>query len=119
MLSTRGFEELLHTEPFLRLVRDGGQTVKGLKDLKNVNFEDGWRDARWQANKQGARQARAATVINGLEVNGKVKLQTSSPYGALPTYSKLGTMAGIELRSLLLLAPTEPDRLVLDAAFSK
>ena len=79
MLSTHGFEELLHKEPLLQLVSNGTETAKQLKALEKVGFEDGWREARWQASRQGTWQARAATVVNGLETKAKIKIRTRAP----------------------------------------
>ena len=66
MLSTRGFEELLHKEPLLRLVNDARQIATGLQELAAQNFADGVEEARWRASTVGTWDVRAKTVIRAL-----------------------------------------------------
>jgi glycosyltransferase involved in cell wall biosynthesis len=67
MIATRGFEELLHKEPLLRLVDTAEQLAAELDDLAHLNFSDGLEQARWQASQQGTWQVRAAMVITALK----------------------------------------------------
>jgi hypothetical protein len=67
MISTRGFEELLHKEPLLRLV-DSAQHAKAvLLDLQSKGFDDGLAAMRWEASRHGTWQARAASVQQQLQ----------------------------------------------------
>lgn len=67
MIATRGFEELLHKEPLLRLVDTPEQLVAELQDLARHHFSDGYEYARWQASQQGTWQVRAAMVMRALK----------------------------------------------------
>jgi len=67
MIATRGFEELLHKEPLLRLVDTPEQLVAELDDLARHGFSDGLEEARWRASRQGTWQVRAAMVITALK----------------------------------------------------
>ncbi len=67
MIATRGFEELLHKEPLLRLVDTPQQLVAELDNLARDDFSDGWEEARWRASQQGTWQVRAAMVITALK----------------------------------------------------
>jgi glycosyltransferase involved in cell wall biosynthesis len=67
MIATRGFEELLHKEPLLRLIDTPEQLAAELDDLARHGFSDGWEEARWQASRQGTWQVRAAMVITALK----------------------------------------------------
>jgi glycosyltransferase involved in cell wall biosynthesis len=67
MIATRGFEELLHKEPLLRLIDTPEQLVAELDDLAHHSFSDGWEEARWRASRQGTWQVRAAMVITALK----------------------------------------------------
>lgn len=75
MIATRGFEELLHKEPLLRLVDTPEQLVAELDDLARHGFSDGWGEARWRASQQGTWQVRAAMVITALKRRWKGKLE--------------------------------------------
>lgn len=74
MLATRGFEELLHLEPLLRLVNSGTELAEKLNDLQATGFEDGWTEARWQASRTGTWSARAATLIRACEMRSAARL---------------------------------------------
>ncbi len=67
MVATRGFEELLHKEPLLRLVDTPAELVAELNKLAETGFCDGWEEARWRASRQGTWQARAAAMVSALE----------------------------------------------------
>ncbi len=79
MIATRGFEELLHKEPLLRLVDTPEQLAVELDDLARRNFSDGWEQARWQASKQGTWQVRAAMVMTALKRRWKGELHLPDP----------------------------------------
>ena len=67
MISTRGFEELLHKEPLLQLV-DSAEHANGiLRDLLSKGFDDGRVALRWEASRNGTWQARAAFVERELQ----------------------------------------------------
>ncbi len=66
IVSTRGFEELTHKEPLLRLADDAGDLADVLTALQTQHFEDGWEQARWQASRRGTWTMRAATLIRAL-----------------------------------------------------
>ena len=67
MICTRGFEELLHKEPLLRLVDSAEQARAVLLELEAKEFDDGFATLRWQASQNGTWQARAAMVAGNLE----------------------------------------------------
>ncbi len=56
----RGFEELLHKEPLLRLVDSPDQAADALAGLQAVGFDDGLANLRWTESQNGTWQARAA-----------------------------------------------------------
>ena len=66
MLATRGFEELLHQEPLLRLVDDGQEMAAALEQLRLAGFQDGAEEMRWQASQQGTWERRASEMITAL-----------------------------------------------------
>ncbi len=63
MLATRGFEELLHQEPLLRLVDDAGDLAAALENLRRNSFEDGCEQTRWLASCQATWSMRAAMLV--------------------------------------------------------
>ena len=67
MLSTRGFEELLHKEPLLRLFDTAAELTALLKELARVEFRDGFETARWQASQNGTWSMRAVTLMSALQ----------------------------------------------------
>ncbi len=67
MIATRGFEELLHKEPLLRLIDTPEQLTAELDDLARHDFSDGWEHARWLASRQGTWRVRAAMVMTALK----------------------------------------------------
>ena len=66
MISTRGFEELLHKQPLLQLIDDADEGVEALRELRRCGFEDGHIQERWLASKEGTWEVRAATVQTAL-----------------------------------------------------
>lgn len=59
MLATRGFEELLHKEPLLKLADSPDEMVTELERLKAAGFRDGVEEARWKASLSETWEARA------------------------------------------------------------
>jgi len=68
MLATRGFEELLHKEPLLRLVDTADEVASELDTLAQTGFSDGLESMRWEASQHGTWEVRAATVMKALQV---------------------------------------------------
>lgn len=66
ILSTRGFEELLHKEPLLQLIDTPAEAVAALNTLEANHFEDGHATQRWLASQQGTWEERASTMIRAL-----------------------------------------------------
>ncbi len=62
MLATRGFEELLHKQPLLKLVDTAEEITVALRNLRQVDFNDGFAEARWLASRAGTWQARALAM---------------------------------------------------------
>lgn len=67
MIATRGFEELLHKEPLLRLVESSDQMVRALDELRGNEFRDGYELLRWQTSQKETWEARANTMMSALE----------------------------------------------------
>ncbi len=63
IVATRGFEELLHKEPLLRLIDTAEEGMAVLRDLEWRGFEDGQTAARWQASRDGTWERRAETMV--------------------------------------------------------
>jgi glycosyltransferase involved in cell wall biosynthesis len=66
MVATRGFEELLHKEPLLRLVDSADEAADALEHLRSVGFDDGHTVARWMASRQATWQVRAQAMRRAL-----------------------------------------------------
>ncbi len=66
MLATRGFEELLHKEPLLRLVNDAGHLARELEQLRSKGFQDEFEELRWISSKQETWSARAVSMRQAL-----------------------------------------------------
>lgn len=66
ILATRGFEELLHKEPLLRLVDSAEDAAAWLAELRASAFDDGQRELRWQASLSATWQQRARTMQEAL-----------------------------------------------------
>ncbi len=62
MISTKGFEELLHKQPLLRLINAADEGAKVLRELLRCQFEDSQIQQRWLASKEGTWEVRAAAV---------------------------------------------------------
>ena len=67
MIATRGFEELLHQEPLLRLIDSSVEMLKALDDLRHSGFRDGYEQLRWETSQNETWEARAATMISAIE----------------------------------------------------
>jgi hypothetical protein len=75
MLATRGFEELLHKEPLLKLVDQPEDLTAALGELQRLEFQDGYEQLRWEQSKQGTWENRAATIITELIARGEHAVQ--------------------------------------------
>ena len=63
IVATRGFEELLHKEPLLRLTDTAEEGVDVLRELARSGFQDGQIEARWHASRDGTWDRRAETMV--------------------------------------------------------
>lgn len=68
MLATRGFEELLHKEPLLKLFDTAEQGTELLEALLQRGSSDGFERLRWEQSREGTWQARAATLLTEVEL---------------------------------------------------
>ena len=59
IVATRGFEELLHKEPLVRLVGSAEEAAMWLRGLRARGFDDGLRELRWRASLGATWQQRA------------------------------------------------------------
>ena len=66
MLATRGFEELLHKQPLLRLFSTAEEGVAIMRSLEVVGFDDGYESLRWQQSKNATWQCRAEYLTSEL-----------------------------------------------------
>jgi glycosyltransferase involved in cell wall biosynthesis len=66
IIATRGFEELLHKEPLLRLVNTGEELADALEQLRQTDFRDGLEDRRWQASQSETWETRALSLRKAL-----------------------------------------------------
>ena len=66
IVATRGFEELLHKEPLLRLVGSAEEAAVWLRELRARGFDDGLRELRWRASLGGTWQQRARIMREAL-----------------------------------------------------
>ena len=66
ILSTRGFEELLHKPPLLQLFDTAEQGAQALQELEAAGFDDGQMDARWRASREGTWDQRAAMMYRAV-----------------------------------------------------
>jgi glycosyltransferase involved in cell wall biosynthesis len=62
ILATRGFEELLHKEPLLKLTSSPDEMVTALEKLNAAGFRDGFEEARWKASRNETWDARALAI---------------------------------------------------------
>lgn len=67
MLATRGFEELLHKEPLLKLADTAQEFVAELEELRKSSFQDGQEEARWAASRSGTWTDRALAVMSSVK----------------------------------------------------
>ncbi len=67
MLATRGFEELTHKEPLLRLVGSPEEMIHELRHLQSMNFNDGHQASRWNASRSATWRVRADTMRGALD----------------------------------------------------
>lgn len=82
MLATKGFEELLHKEPLLRLVDNSEDITAALAKLQKVQFLDGYEHLRWEQSKQGTWENRAATILNELAARSEFSVQQPELMGS-------------------------------------
>ena len=66
MIATRGFEELLHKQPLLKLVDTGEEMVRELRRLEQTGFVDGVEEMRWRSSQAGTWHTRARGIRAGL-----------------------------------------------------
>jgi glycosyltransferase involved in cell wall biosynthesis len=66
ILATRGFEELLHKEPLLRLADSDDQMTAALEELREMNFRDGYEELRRRASQNETWESRAQQMRNSL-----------------------------------------------------
>ena len=66
ILATRGFEELLHKEPLLKLFETAEQVTVELEELRDAGFRDGNEELRWRASHDQTWDCRAAAMILAL-----------------------------------------------------
>jgi glycosyltransferase involved in cell wall biosynthesis len=66
ILSTRGFEELLHKEPLLRLVDSADEMIVALDELRMSGFRDGHEHLRRLTSQSETWELRAATMQSAL-----------------------------------------------------
>lgn len=77
MISTKGFAELLHKEPLLRLINNADEGIQALHELFKIQFNDGQISRRWLASKEGTWKVRAATVREALTARFPLSKQAS------------------------------------------
>jgi glycosyltransferase involved in cell wall biosynthesis len=66
VIATRGFEELLHKEPLLRLVNTAEEMTAALEQLRRTAFCDGYEELRWKASQTETWEQRALGMRNAL-----------------------------------------------------
>lgn len=66
IIATRGFEELLHKEPLLRLANSTAEMTATLEALRDRKFLDGYEEARWRASQCETWEARALQMKTAL-----------------------------------------------------
>ncbi len=67
ILATTSVFALRSKEPLLKLVRDAEQAAEVLVDLRDREFDDGWRAARWEASRSNTWRDRASVMQSTLE----------------------------------------------------
>lgn len=90
MISTRGFEELLHKQPLLRLVDTAAEVTAALGELKHSHFVDGMEELRWKTSRRETWDCRAAAVKEALEerLGQRTRIRYSSRPGKLNPANK-------------------------------
>ena len=68
ILATPAVAELESKEPILTLVRTPGEAVQALEQLRENNFDDGLRLARWWASRENTWRVRAETMRSALRM---------------------------------------------------
>ena len=66
MIVTRGFEELLHKEPLVRLIDNSNEMTEALEHLRAASFSDGHEELRWRVSQCETWENRAARIISEL-----------------------------------------------------
>jgi glycosyltransferase involved in cell wall biosynthesis len=66
MIATRGFEELLHKEPLLRLTNTSEEMVAALEHLRSNSFIDGYEELRRTTSARETWENRASQMIAAL-----------------------------------------------------
>jgi len=66
VIATRGFEELLHKEPLLRLAGSSEEMVAALEHLRSTSFSDGYEELRRVASASETWENRASRMIEAL-----------------------------------------------------
>lgn len=97
MIATRGFEELLHKEPLLRLIDAAAQMTRALDDLRAADFSDGYELLRWRASLQGTWEVRAETMLRSLAE--RSDFDNQAPVGAQRLATTTGRGTGAEIVS--------------------
>ncbi len=67
ILSTRRVDELLNKEPLLKLLDDSRAVIAELQRLRDMDFQDGYEKARWEASAEGTWETRARAMVNGAD----------------------------------------------------
>jgi len=67
MIATRGFEELLHKEPLLRLIDSSSEMIRALDVLRSNGFRDGHEQLRLETSQRETWEARAATMMAAID----------------------------------------------------
>jgi glycosyltransferase involved in cell wall biosynthesis len=62
ILATRGFEELLHKEPLLKLADSAEEMTAALESLNATDFLDTFEAARWKASRNETWESRASAM---------------------------------------------------------
>lgn len=68
MYTTDGFAELLTKQPLVHLVKDAADFIAQVEQLAKKGFSDGHENARWQASQHETWCARAAAMIEALQL---------------------------------------------------
>jgi glycosyltransferase involved in cell wall biosynthesis len=66
ILATDGFEELLHKEPLLKILRSPAQWVRALQELHDKEFRDGLEELRWRQSQDETWEARVERLRDAM-----------------------------------------------------